>query len=425
MFGKNTSLPPIETAVGSPRVSKFSLVSFAISLAIIGASLAGYVWNEQRAIARHQSFMEKVGKYIQIDPAAYDLVYEGKPVYFIATVGPGEELTDSELGFSAGKVGALSREVSMFQWVETEVKEPQTGEVTYEYTKGMSEKYFNSAKFAVLDAEYRNPSPIIDDKFIETNSPVFGAFRVAPDTLRKIMAVVPIPAEIVSRFPAAWQPRLTVQPESLLIRPTGDAARQTMDLGDLLVSYKALAVGTRVLVGGIQQGTMINPVDYFEVTQAQTLDELMDNPARGFEQDIWVTRGGAALSAGVGFFLLFGTMRSVLGGGGVAVGAVLSLVLACAQVSKYYWASLLDAVHILNIASALSGGVLVASIIIFGLRTVRKRVAGRKAPIMPQMASAPPPPPPSFNLDIPPAASGPIVPPVDSGGSAPPPSNPV
>ncbi len=409
MFGKkDTSLPPIETAVGATRPSGFSLISFLIALVLIAAGAAGYVWNEQRALVRHQAYVEKVGKYNKIDPAAYEPVYEGKPIYFIATTGPGEELKDDELGFSAGKVAALSREVAMFQWVEKEVKDSATGELTYDYEKAFDERYFNSAKFAVLSGDYRNPSPMLDDKFIETQSPVFGAYRVAPEVLKKIMVTVPMPAEIVSRFPAAWQPRVTAGPESISIRPTGEAIRQTFELGDLVVSYKALPVGTRVLVAGIQQGAFVNPIEHFEVTQVESLDELLQKPVRGFEQDIWIARGGAAAALAIGFVFLFGTARRILGGAGATIGAVFSFVLACAQISKYYWVALADVVHILNIVSAISGGLLVASIFIFTLRTVRKRMAAHK--VQPPQQAAPPPLPPSFNLDIPPAS---------------PPSNPV
>lgn len=404
MFGKNnTSLPPIENTGGIPAGSKFNLISFVIALAVVSVGLAGYAWNEQRAIMRYQGFVEKVGKYTQMDPAAYEPVHEGKPVFFSAAIGPGEELKDEELGFSAGKVAALKREISMFQWVEKEVKDQDTGAVTYDYVREMSETYFDSATFAVLDVDFRNPEPLVNDKLIEAKTPMFGAYNVPIAALEKMMTPVPMPADAASRFPAAWQSRITVQANKMLIRPTGPEVRRNLELGDIEVQYKVLPVGTRVLVAGIARGTMIDPVDHIEATDIQTLDEFLQKPARGFEQDIWVTRGGAAVVVAMGFILLFGALRPLLGGMGATVGAVLSLVLACAQISKHYWSALLDVVHILNIVSAISGGVLVASMLIFGLRAARRRMAARKAPV-PQAAPPPPPPPPSFNLDIPPAA---------------------
>jgi hypothetical protein len=185
--------------VEKTSTSWFSRLGGAVTGALFGlvfviVAIVALFWNEGRSVATYKSLKEGLSIVVTTDPAQIDPSLEGKRVHIESDVVPAADVVDAETGITASGVVGLSRNVEMYQWVETQnsttEKKLGGGEetvTTYSYAKDWSSSAQDSSGFKEPQG-HENPDFWLPSNETLVDTAQLGAFSVAGSQIASVGA---------------------------------------------------------------------------------------------------------------------------------------------------------------------------------------------------------------------------------------------
>lgn len=251
-----------DTADGEP-VSFFqrlmqSLIAVLIGLLLLGGSIAGIFWNENRAVQEARALDEGLHVTIEARADQLDPANQGKLVHISGAMSSASGVRDDRLAVSAPAV-RMTRHVEMYQWREEQKTE--NNRTVYSYSRVWSSTAVSSSGFRDA-ANHRNPSmPLSDQSYLATDA-MIGAYRLSQDALN------------------AFQPRSEVsfEPNNATVSAIGQGLRRPTRLVD-----KTIVVGNdpdNPQIGDLKISFRIVPVGPASIAARQMGSELTAYTAR-------------------------------------------------------------------------------------------------------------------------------------------------
>jgi hypothetical protein len=290
------------------RTSWFSRLSESIKSVVFGFLLFVLAfpllfWNEGRAVRTARSLEEGAGVVVSVSPDEVDPAKEGKLVHVSGFARTEDVLEDEIFGVSENAV-RLVREVSMFQWVETEHSRTETklggGEetvTTYEYSTDWADEIVDSSAFQSA-GDHRNPSAFPYEPRTMTAGTVFlGEFALSAEQIDRLARSESLRIEAL---PAGIRGRARLDDGGIYIG--ADPARPAV--GDTRVRFRVVRPGA-VSVVARQAGDTFEPYRASAGASIFLLEESIASATAMIETAeaqntllTWVLRGA-------GFFLMF------------------------------------------------------------------------------------------------------------------------
>ncbi|MCC6806698.1 MAG: TMEM43 family protein [Deltaproteobacteria bacterium] len=150
-------------------------------------------WNEGRAVQTYNSLNEGSGAVVSVPNDKVDAANDGKLVHVTGKAVTTQTLTDPDFGVSAQGALRMSRNVQMYQWVQTEKSEKKKklggGEetiTTYSYSKDWKSDVVDSSKFKEPRG-HQNPAAMPHESERWRASPVtLGAFTMTDSLVDRV-----------------------------------------------------------------------------------------------------------------------------------------------------------------------------------------------------------------------------------------------
>jgi hypothetical protein len=287
----------------------FGLILFLVAFPML-------FWNEGRAVQRAKALEEGAGAVVSVAAEQIDPRNQGRLIHLSGTPGTEEVLRDPLFGVQE-KAIKLRRNVEMFQWQEhtqTETKEKLGGgtetTTTYTYSKGWSNQLIANTSFKHPEG-HRNPATFPYEQAEFTAGQVsLGAFQLSDSLKRQLSNYRPVTptAETLAQVKKAQPRPAIIQGNEVFI----GMIPSDPQVGDLRIRFEVVHPEPISLVSQ-QQGSSFTPFmtqvgDSIELLEYGTKSaEAMFKSAQ--EQNVlltWILRG-------VGFFLMYAGLRSLLG----------------------------------------------------------------------------------------------------------------
>jgi hypothetical protein len=299
-----------------------------------GGILAGFIliaiccyglwWNEGRAVAAMKGLSAATDAAISLTSTTPDATNDGKLVHVTGEAKATAPIADPDLNISFANALTLSRTVEMYQWREnssTKTEERlgggETTTTTYSYEKVWSEVEIDSSKFnpSASQAEARkvggalsNPAMTLKSKSLAATDATLGGYRLKEPLLTQLDGAA---KATPTTEPAGWTPT----PRGYY---AGDGMVETPAIGDMRVTYEAVASPLTVSVLARQQGANLEPwraPNNYEVYRAASGDKtagMMIADQESSENTLtWIIRGvGTALMC-MGFGLILGPIKAL------------------------------------------------------------------------------------------------------------------
>lgn len=162
-----------------------ALTGAVFGLALLIVAIVALFWNEGRSIATYKSLNEGLSIVVTADPTQIDPALDGKLVHIESDVTPAADVVDADTGIAASGAIGISRNVDIYQWVEsqnsTTEKKLGGGEetvTTYRYSKEWSGSAQDSSAFKEPQG-HENPDFWLPSLETLVDTARLGAFSVA------------------------------------------------------------------------------------------------------------------------------------------------------------------------------------------------------------------------------------------------------
>ncbi len=163
----------------------FGLVLFVLAFPLLW-------WNEGRSVERYNSLKEGQGIVVSVPAETVDPANTGKLIHTQGMATTQETLQDDVFGVAVPAALKLEREVSMYQWKESEKTEThesvggsKTTTKTYSYDLVWSNREINSSQFK-QSSGHSNPAMRYKSQTIQAQDVSLGAFKLNPIQVGKI-----------------------------------------------------------------------------------------------------------------------------------------------------------------------------------------------------------------------------------------------
>lgn len=304
-YGDNTYTEVTHEGYFSKLGNSFAGVCVGIVL-FIGAFPLLW-WNEGRAVDMYQAINEGRKVVVKIDSATIDPMNEGKLVHLTGLAEPTQNLTDPDFGVGVTMKTKLSRDVEMYQWVEsvkTTKKDTVGGGTTtikeYSYSKQWRSSLVDSTRFS--RSGYNNPTsmPYANEDFY--SDVIIGAFSL-PQTL--VSSMTGDSASLGVTFNTSMIPAENIlaqsKPESVYLQGFYFGTPSSPQVGDTRVGYDASSGGVVSIIAE-QTGSTFMPYEaksgaelYRLAMGALEPDEMFDNAKEENKIVTWILRFVGAL----------------------------------------------------------------------------------------------------------------------------------
>ncbi len=295
---------------------KSSLSGTVVGLIMFVAAFPLLFWNEGRAVQRAKALEEGAGIVLSVTADQVDARNQGRLIHLSGTPTTDELLADPLFGVQE-KAIKLRRVVEMYQWQESahsETKEKLGGgtetTTTYSYGKDWSSSAIASGSFKHPEG-HQNPGAIpYEQAEMVARQVALGAFQLSDglkDSLSHYQPVTPKP-EALERVKRAQTRPAALQGNELFI----GLIPANPQVGDLRIRFDAVYPEPISIVAQ-QQGNSFTPF----MTQVGDTIQLLEYGNRSAdamfksaqEQNAFLTW----ILRGVGFFIMFIGLRSLLG----------------------------------------------------------------------------------------------------------------
>ncbi len=188
-----------------------TLTGAVFGLALLIVAIVALFWNEGRSIATYKSLNEGLSIVVTADPTQIDPALDGKLVHIESDVTPAADVVDADTGIAASGALGISRNVEIYQWVEsqnsTTEKKLGGGEetvTTYRYSKEWSGSAQDSSAFKEPQG-HENPDFWLPSLETLVDTARLGAFSVAGSQIASVgvREALPINDETAAEASAA------------------------------------------------------------------------------------------------------------------------------------------------------------------------------------------------------------------------------
>ena len=283
-----------------------SIAGVIVGLLLFAVSFVVLFWNESRAVDAITALDLGAKTVVSVSAERVDPANQGRLIHLSGPVTVPAALEDKQFRVSAANALRLSRQVEMYQWVETEEQKTEksvgggeTTTTTYRYSRQWREGAVESSRFKRPEGHH-NPAMHHTSRRIDAQGAKIGAFTLDHSQITQLDAFEPLP--VTGDTPALPGFRWVGEQ---LYRGTSP---QDPQVGDLRVSF-SVVTATSLSVVAAQSG---NTLAEYTTTQGYGINlaaigthtaAAMFTQAKQDEATLtWILRG-------VGFLLmLFGLM---------------------------------------------------------------------------------------------------------------------
>lgn len=303
-----------------------------VGLIFLIGSIVLLTYNENRSINQTEALEEMQSKIITLSDTKYDSMYEQKPVLLQGEVIPKKPLKDTlfEVDYD-GLI--LQRDVSMYQWEETETteNEDQVGgstktTTTYDYALTWSSTAIDSSSFK-YPTNHENPSMAYTKERFSTDADM-GEFYLADNIVANFDAIED--SSILEQLPKTINN--TTNYKSFLY--FGENPEKP-NLGDMKITYRVAPKGLYSVAGMVHGKSIVPYVTqndrHFVFVRYGTVsaDQIFQEEFQSNTILTWALRGAGLLFMFFGFVMMMGllsTLANVLPMLGSLIGGATSLV---------------------------------------------------------------------------------------------------
>lgn len=294
------------------------------SAAILVGALALLFWNETYS-KRHADGLLEAAAQVQPAGTMINAALDGKPVHLTAKVHSNAGASDAVFGVRTDGI-ALYRHVEMFQWIEYQDSKGRGAQkkTTYYYEQDWHWEYQDSSQFHEPKG-HENPKPALESDGFFAADARFGPYRfdnkeVAEQALRD--ADYPDAPGSLGKWPVIIEnlPELSTELTAKRwytleagVYYRGNQNAEEPDLGDLHVSFYALANDFQLTLLAAQQGEQL------QSWRASNGDPIFLAAAgtQSAKQLVKIAQGDNA--SRTHFFRIVGLIAAVIGGAGTAL----------------------------------------------------------------------------------------------------------
>jgi hypothetical protein len=266
---------------------------------LVGGPILLY-WNEGRAVTAIQALDRGARAVIEVAPDRVDPAADGKLVHMSGAMTTGTPARDPVFSVTRDALVRLRRTAEMYQWKEdkhSETKESvggsKTTETTYTYRKDWSSEPINSANFKHPE-NHANPAMPVRGQTFDGADVKLGAYALGPKVIAQITNFEPLAPDSAA-LPAGWR-----RDGDVLFHGTGSPA--SPQIGDMRVSFAAIAAQPLSVVAGVQGGTLtaFRDPNGYETVMARpgtvSADEMFREKKQEENTLTWLLRGGGFLA---------------------------------------------------------------------------------------------------------------------------------
>lgn len=320
---------PAMNTVEKTSTSWFSRLGGALMGAVLGlvlviVAIVAMFWNEGRSIATYKSLNEGLSIVVTTDATQIDPALDGKLVHIESDVTPASDVIDADTGITASGVIGISRNVTMYQWVETQSSTTEKklggGEetiTTYSYSTEWSGSAQDSSAFKEPQG-HENPDFWLPSSETLVDTAQLGAFSVAGLQIASVgmREVLPITDEAAAKASTALG--YSGEGRSVMQALYFGADENAPQIGDTKVSFEKIVL-PEVSIVGMQNGesltdyTTQNGYSLFLLAAGREPSAKMFADSQANNAVLtWVIRAAGILALFVGFGLIL-RIFSVIG----------------------------------------------------------------------------------------------------------------
>jgi len=290
-----------------------SFAGVCVGIALFIGAFPLLWWNEGRAVDMYQAINEGRKIVVEIDSSLIvDSMNDGKLVHLTGLAEPTTNLTDIDFGIGVTDKTTLSREVEMYQWVETVSTKKKdklgggtTTVKTYSYSKQWKSTLVDHTRFSQSNGKYVNPTSMYytGEKFYA--DVVLGEFSL-PQDMVEIMSSNTGSDSLGVVF------NTSMIPDTNFLKQTKNETKvyqqgfyfgtlNTPKIGDTRVSYDSTSEGTVSIIAK-QSGSTFEPykaesgAELYKISMGSKSPEEMFQTAEEDNKTLaWILRFVGAL----------------------------------------------------------------------------------------------------------------------------------
>ncbi|AVM74016.1 TMEM43 family protein [Magnetospirillum gryphiswaldense] len=231
-----------------------SIAGVIVGLLLFAVSFVVLFWNESRAVDAITALDLGAKTVVSVSADRVDPANQGRLIHLSGPVTVPAALEDKQFRVSAANALRLSRQVEMYQWVETEEQKTEksvgggeTTTTTYRYSRQWREGAVESSRFKRPEGHH-NPAMHHTSRRIDVQGAKIGAFTLDHSQITQLDAFEPLP--VTGDTPAPQGFRWVGEQ---LYRGTSP---QDPQVGDLRVSF-SMVPATSLSVVAAQSGSTL------------------------------------------------------------------------------------------------------------------------------------------------------------------------
>lgn len=231
-----------------------SVAGVIIGLLLFAASFFVLFWNESRAVDAITALNQGAKTVVSVTADRVDPANQGRLIHLSGPVTVAGPLEDKQFRVTAPGALRLSRQVEMYQWVETQEQKTEksagggeTTTTTYRYSRQWRDGAVESSNFKKPDG-HRNPAMPHTSRVIDAHGARIGAFTLDHSQISQLEAFEPLPVTGDTPAPQGFQ----WMGEQLY----RGASSQEPQVGDLRISFTVVPARNLSVVAA-QSGTTL------------------------------------------------------------------------------------------------------------------------------------------------------------------------
>lgn len=177
-----------------------SVAGVIVGLLLFAVSFVVLFWNESRAVDAITALDLGAKTVVSVSADRVDPANQGRLIHLSGPVTVPAPLEDGPFRVSAANALRLSRQVEMFQWVETEEQKTEksvgggeTTTTTYRYSRQWREAAVESSRFKRPEGHH-NPAMPHSSRMIDAHGARIGAFTLDHSQISQLDAFEPLSA---------------------------------------------------------------------------------------------------------------------------------------------------------------------------------------------------------------------------------------